>query len=258
MKRIVAFQGADAKVGTTMIAQSVAEAIAGGGKTVRVFFAACNGRSGTEYFDSVGEWIENLRMSLENRVLSPVELMENCRRSENLYVLGGVGGILQDRRYRPEMISYLLELLEERIDLFIADCGSEMDHALAVGAMERADDRYCVLTQQESSLRRYEKLSKLYERMELPVSAFVLNKYEEEDPCSALYVEKRISAAPRVLYSVSAVPQAGRAEAEHRTLLSYGKGGYAEEIRLLANQILKDAGLPLLEKQRKGLWRNSI
>ena len=93
MKRMIAFQGADAKVGTTMVSQSVAELIASSRKDLKVFFAACNGKSGTEYFQTIGEWIENVRISLENRVVSKLELLENCRQTDNLYFLADGGHI---------------------------------------------------------------------------------------------------------------------------------------------------------------------
>lgn len=258
MKRMIAFQGADAKVGTTMVSQSVAELIASSRKDLKVFFAACNGKSGTEYFQTIGEWIENVRISLENRVVSKLELLENCRQTDNLYFLGGVGGILQDRRYRPEMVAYLAELLEDGVDLLIVDCGSEMDNALAAGAMEQAHDRYCILTQQESVLRRYEKLKKLYDRMNLSVSGYVLNKYLQDDPYTPSYIEKRLPLEAKPLYLVENIALGRRAEAERRTFLSYGRSDYAEEIRFIVNRILEEAELPVLNKQRKGLWKSSI
>ena len=74
------FHGADSKVGTTMISQSVAEIIAENLKDKRILFTSLNGRSNNQYVDRIGESIEGIKLYLDNKVLSKKELTD-CRQS---------------------------------------------------------------------------------------------------------------------------------------------------------------------------------
>ncbi|MGI6732831.1 MAG: hypothetical protein ACOX4J_01465 [Anaerovoracaceae bacterium] len=254
MSNMYAFHGADAKTGTTMITQSVAEFIADNVKDIKIMMISLHGRPGTEYVDRVGESIEGIKLHLSNRLLDPGRVIEGCRRSDNFYMLGGVESIGQVRSYHPDMAEYLLESMESEFDLILADTGNEIDNGLAVGALERIEERYCVITQQESILSRYERIRPVYERLGIDFSSYIVNKYDMQDPCDLRYIGERLSISRERLLKVEASGYERQAELDHRTLLSYKNEAYCKDIRLIANRILEHAQMDPVHVERKKKW----
>ncbi|MDO4553044.1 MAG: hypothetical protein Q4C22_05855 [Bacillota bacterium] len=258
MKRLFTFHGADHKVGTTMLAQSVAELITSSYREVRVLLVSLHGGPGSEYVDRAGESVENLRAYLENRVLSKKELLKACRRSENFYMLAGVENLLETREYFPAMVEYLLETVEEEFQIVVADSGNEIDNGLAAGALQLSRDNFLVLSQRETALSRWERLRPIYKQLGLEFSAFIMNHFQEQDPYSQDYVCRRLDIGPEQLIKVAAADHGRLAEMERKSLLSYRNEKYTEGVTEVANRILAGCALPEIEKQRKGRWRNFI
>lgn len=258
MKNIHVFHGADGKIGTTMITQSVAEYIASKRRDLKVMMISLHGRPGTEYVHKVGESVEGIRLHLDSRVLNTDKLIEECRITDNFHILGGVESIEQVRDYRPDMAVYLLESLEGVFDLIFVDAGNDIDNALAVGALEHAEDRYCVITQQESILRRYESIKFFYDRLGISFSSFIVNKHTDVDPYDLRYIEKRLGLPPERLVKVGVSGYERRAESERRTLLYYKNDEFCRDIHGIANRILYKAQMAPIIDERKKRWRASI
>ena len=258
MSSIHAFHGADGKTGTTMITQCVAEYIASNRKEVKVMAVSIHGRPGTEYVDRVTESIEGIKLYLDNRLLDIQRLMAACKKTDNLYILGGVESIEHVRSYHPEMAAYLLEKLRETFDLVLADTGNDIDNGLAFGALECIEDRYCIITQQESILKRYERLKSLYDRLGLTFSSHIVNKYSHRHPCDIRYIIERLVLEKSELLKVEASEYGWQAESEHRTLLSYRNDTFSSDIRSIANRILSNARIDTIEDGRKKKWTLSI
>lgn len=258
MSKLFVFHGADSKVGVSMVTQSVAEMIAGERPDLKILMVNLQGRYGAAYTGYVGENIEGLRHYLDNRVLNRKELLEGCRCTENLYVIGGVKSIGEERYYQPEMSAYLLAELTEEFDLIFADSGSDLDNGLALGSLVMADELLLVLTQQEAVLRRYEILRKLYGQLKLSFSLMILNHFEKEDPYTVEYICRRLGAEKDNLLLISETAGGRKAEVDSKTLLSYRNAMYAADILAAANKVMELTGLGAIEKQRKKRWKNFI
>lgn len=258
MNRMFVFHGVDAKVGTTMISQSVSEMIADNNREIKVMMVSLSGRSGTEYVTRVGESIEAIKIYLDNRVLSKKELLKTCKRTENLYQLGGVDSIGESRHYFPEASSYFLETMKEEFDVIIVDSGNDLDNGLAVGALELINDRFLVLTQQESMIRRYEKIVPLYSRLNISFDRKILNKYSDSDPYSVGYIAERLGFNLREMIKVGAVSCGRQAEMDYRTLISYNNEIYNRDITDLSNIILTECCLEPIQFRRKKKWKAFI
>lgn len=254
MNRMFAFHGVDGKTGTTMVAQSVAETIAAADKGIKVMMVSLNGRSGTEYVDRIGESIEGLKMYLDNKVLSKKVLEESCKYTENLFLLAGVESLGQSRHYFPETAIYFLNRIEEEFDVIIADTGNDLDNGLAVGALERIPERFCILTQQESMLKRYESIEFLYRKLGIDFSCYVVNKYSDEDPYSLGYIRERLKISQKQLKKIQAVSYGRQAEMDYRTLLYYKDKIYNQDILEIANDILIKCRMNIIQEQRKKKW----
>jgi MinD-like ATPase involved in chromosome partitioning or flagellar assembly len=255
MDRMFAFHGVDSKVGTTMLAQSVAEMITDQRKELKVILLHLNGRSGTEYVTQVGESIEGIKMYLDNKVLSTRELINSCRRTENFYLLGGVESIGQSRHYFPEAASYLLDSLNEEFDLIIVDTGNDLDNGLAIGALEQIQNRFCILTQQESIIRRYEKSKDFYAQLGFSFAHTVINKYSEQDPYQTEYIARRLGLPLNEVLKVEATGYDRQAEMEYRTMISYHNEGYNRDIVRIANLLLTKCSLEPIDSKRKKRWK---
>lgn len=254
MSSVYVFHGADSKAGTTMISQSVAEYIASNNKDIKVMLISMHGRSGTDYIDRVGESIESIRLHLDNRLLNVEKLVEGCRRTDNLHMIGGVDSIEQVRNYHPDMAGYLLDSLIGVFDLIFVDTGNEIDNALAIGALERIEERYCVITQQESMLKRYEKKKPLFEKLGISFSSYIVNKHTSSDLYDLRYIEKRLNLTPERLIKVSMSGYERQAESERRTLLYYKNEEFCRDIHNVSNRILYKARLSPIKDERKRRW----
>ncbi len=254
MAKTHVFHGVDGKTGTTMITQSVAELIAFNRKEIKVMTISMHGKPGTEYVDRVGESIEGIRLHLDNRLLDVGKLTEECRKIDNFYMLGGVETIGQARNYQPEMAAYLLESIEDAFDLIFVDAGNDIDNGLAVGALESIEDRHCVITQQESILRRYERVRPVWDGLNISFSSYIVNKYVDRDPYDLHYIAERLGVEREKLARVHASGYERQAESDHRTLLSFKNEGFCRDVQSIANRILSEAGMDPIDFERKKKW----
>lgn len=257
MSKLFVLHGADRKTGVSMLAQSAAELTAAEKPRLKILLVNLQGRYGAAYTGYVGENVEGLRHYLDNRILNRRELLEGCRCTENLYVIGGVSTIGEERYYQPEMSSYLLSELRGEFDLIFVDSGSDVDNGLALGALVMADELCLVLTQQESVLQRFEKLKPLYGQLHLSASMILCNRFEEDDPYTRDYLSKRLGPGPPI-FTIAETQGGRRAETEAKTLLAYKNGRYEADILTVVNEILARGGCDPIEKQRKRKWKSFI
>lgn len=254
MSNVYVFHGADSKAGTTMVCQSVAEYIASNNKHIKVMLISMHGRPGTDYADRVGESIEGIRLHLDNKLLNAEKLIEECKWTDNLHIIGGIESIEQVRNYRPDMAAYLLDSLAGAFDLILVDAGNDIDNALAVGALEQIKERYCIITQQESMLKRYEKKEPLFERLGISFSSYIVNKHTSSDIYDLRYIEKRLNLTPERLVKVGMSGYERLAESERRTLLHYKSEEFCNDIHNLSNRVLYKARMTPIKDGRKKRW----
>ncbi|MGI6728149.1 MAG: hypothetical protein ACOX4P_06270 [Anaerovoracaceae bacterium] len=255
MNGLFAFHGVDSKTGVTMISQSVAETIAKYKKEVKVMHVSLNGRFNTEYVDQVGESIEGIKMYLDNKILSKKDLLQSCKYTNNLFMLAGVESPGQSRHYFPETANYLLDTMEDEFDIIIADTGNDLDNGLAIGALQRISERFCILTQQESMIKRYEKLEPLYNQLGLLFSIKIINQYSDQDPYRLEYIADRLNLCSDELIKVAKTGYGRQAEMDYRTLLYYKDENYKKDITQIADIILMKCNIDPIQKQRKKKWK---
>jgi MinD-like ATPase involved in chromosome partitioning or flagellar assembly len=258
MSEYFIFHGVDHKVGTTMIALSVAEAVAERQPEKRVLLLALNGRESTEYVREGAESVDALRSRLESRLLGEEELIAHCLHVKNLSVLGGVVNEEEERYYMPEAAAFLLDVAGRAFDLVVADSGNRLDNGLAFGALAYDVNRFLVLTQQETALTRWEKRRVLYERLGVMPKAYILNNYIEKDICPADYVARRFAEEQRPFHRVRFVQGGRRAEIERKSLWVSAAEGFKDDVAALADALTgEDAGAPAPRRRRRS-WKSFI
>lgn len=260
MNKVIAFYGAERGVGVSMLAQSAAELIAEEKKDLRVLLVNLQGRFGNSYTGYRGVCIEELREYLDAGVLDHGEVLAAGKYTQNFYIIGGLQTIGEERYYKPKMAAYLLSELSTEFDLILADAGGDPDSGLTLGAVESADKVIFVISQREAALRRAEKLRNLHKQLQLDFAFTLCSRYDDGDPYTGSYLCRRLELPRESLLCVADLGErAGRlAEAEGKTLLSYGDPQYAADILNLSNRVLMIAGYEPIVQKRKKRWKNFI
>lgn len=258
MNKYFAFHGTDHKVGTTMIAQSVAEIIADEKKHIKVLLLTLNGRKNTDYIKENVETIDNYRNQIESKMIVAREFMSSTRTNNNLHVLAGVIKEDEERYYFPNSVEYLVESVEEEFDIIISDTGSELDNGLAYGGLTLSDNNFMVITQQESSISRFELLRERYDKAGINFNRYIVNKFDDKDPYTIQYILKRLNISKDTIFKVKQVDYSRQAEMEYKTLIDFKDENYRNNIINIANYILEKIGEPQIDIGKKNKWKNFI
>ena len=258
LHNLFVFHGADHKVGTTMISQSVAETISDSDPNLKVLYLALNGRGSTEYIRMPTVSIDSMKNLISNKMINRHDFLRTCRTTDRFYMLAGILNELEERHYLPEMATYLLEEVSPEFDLVIADCGNTPDNGLAAGALQASGRMFYLITQQESVLNRCEKQRELYSALGVTEIVYLVNKYRKQEPYSVPYIGERLGIEKNLLCKIAASDYSGRAEIDHKTLIGYRDEGYFHDILSVANLILEKTGRKKAAEKRRFRWKSFI
>ncbi len=257
MENIIVFHGIDYKVGTTMLAQSVAQIIADNYQNLSVLFATLNGRKSCEYIRKSVKTVDEYKLQIDSRIFLNKEFSKECKYKENLHVLGGLVAEQEERYYHPDSIRYLLDSVNEQFDLVIVDSGNSIDNGLAIGALESGNKNYIVLGQQETSISRYEKNCQMINSLGVNFDGFIINKYIESDLYSRKYFEKRLNVDRKLVKTVAYVDLWREAEHENKTFVEMKNQRYSDDVYKISEEILRDTGLSSESRKKRGIiWKN--
>ena len=258
MGRIVTFHGIDHKAGVSQTALGTAESLSENYPYLKILLIHMEGRSGREYAPQIRESLETVRPYLQDRVLDGREVGEKAQYKGNLYIIGGDENPGSAEGYLPDMAQYMLDGFAQNFDVVLCDSGSEIEHAMALGALFSADRLYLVLSQSEICFRRAEWLTPLYEKLDLAEERFVLCRCDKNSPFTAAYAAKRLETDADRIFSVRVSKKGSDAEIENRSLYSYREGPYRKDIDALAEDIVRTFELTRDGKEKKWFRKNSV
>jgi len=258
MEKLFSFHGIDHKVGTTMIAQSVAELIATERKNLKILLITLNGRKNAGFLRENVETIDDYRMQIDSKIIVSKEFMGGTKQTENLHVLAGLVKENEERYYFPDSAAYLLEAIEDQFDIIIGDTGCEIDNGLALGGLLLSDNNFLVLSQTESSLRRFEEQEERFKQSKVRFEKYIVNKFEEKDPYTIQYIAKRLALEKSLFLKVHRVDYGRQAEMEYKTLIEFRDEGYKGDISQIASHILLKMGDSEIDLGKKSKWKNFI
>ena len=145
----------------------------------------------------------------------------------------------------------MLNTIEGEFDLILSDTGSQIDNGLAYGALAISNFNFCIMTQQESCLSRFEGLKERYKKGGIFFSKYIVNKFEEKDPHNITYISKRLDISKKEILIVENVDYSRQAEMENRTLVEFRDERYLNCIINISNIILGDLKEPIITKEKK-------
>ncbi len=240
----ICFHGADHRCGTSMLCQCCAEYIADKRPDRSVLLLHAEGLKGADYCHGVSESMERIRPYLAERIFDAGEVAANSRVRDNLFVIGGQDAA-PSHPLLPDMAEYLIRSLRPCFDLIISDSGSRLENGLPLGVMFASDRIYTVLDQSENSLRRYEWLRPIYEKLVLNMDRFVLNRTSRGSYYSPGYVRERLGIGREQLFTVRTHPCGEDAEVLGESLLRLrAPQGFRKDIGAICGDIeaLMDGG----------------
>ena len=230
MSILLVFHGADYKVGTTMTAQSVSEAIAKKNPDCKVLRIAMSNRRSCDFIKEPTPSLEGFRKSLESGAVVGELLFRRYHIKDNLYGISGLERELNHRQYFPEDAFKVIKSAEKQFDYIVVDGGCDIDNGLVLGSLSMGGINFLVLTQNESVLHRWENQRALYKGFSIEFDLFIVNKYENAHPYSLSYIIERLNLQEKSFRRIGLSSYGCRAEWEKKGLLQYGRGPYQTQI----------------------------
>lgn len=247
MKRVIGFFGGDSQVGTTMVAQSVAERLAEQGLRVLLVFGS--GKYGDGYTKEDGAHsIDDLKAGLRSGKVEREELMQSLTEKKNLFILPGVRNPLLAKYFPENTYRLLIEQAREDFDYMIIDGGCEYHLGITISALTDCDVRFFVTTQQAKSLYRYGLYRKqILEPLELD-GRLIINKYLR-DPALFLKHDILKFCGMKDAVTLPYIEYGWQAEMEGKSLLAYR--GFCKGIEQIVEEFE-----PVCRKER--IWKKSF
>ncbi|GMQ57122.1 hypothetical protein AN1V17_15170 [Vallitalea sediminicola] len=255
-KNIITFYGSDSKVGTTQIAQSVAEKIIDK-SYAKVCLIFLDGEAGTDYTDiNFRNNIDTIKIKLISALATVDEIFDIAEKvKDNLYIIEGTKSILYRKEYQPENISYLLNILSLACDLVVVDAGSCIDRAMPITALTSTNHRYLVTTQQANSLRRYMQKKPILERLSLNDFQVIVNKHIADGSLLTTYDLAKEYGHP-FLAKIEFSKYALQAENDRKVLIHYNDKEVNRDFDRLAESIIEQLNLSKKKTPKKKKWFN--
>lgn len=221
MKKRIVFYGGDSQVGTTMAALAAAERLVRKGE--RVLFISAGTVPGNEYLNQmVTASIDDLRLSVQENLLTAEELRQQLVESRGVDILPGVRSDGSGSRYRKDDILKICEAAEGYYDWILVDGGCGLPEGITEAALHAAGQVVIVVSQQEKCLQRLKLRLPALRQYLPPHIIYAVNKFSRS---AALYSEKelaeKLQCSLESMVLLPFIPYGWQAEAERRTLLRY-------------------------------------
>lgn len=242
MSKTVSFFGADHKCGTTMTALCVASRLAAMHPELEILLVSCDNKTGEDYSPKICESMERIRPYINEKLADMHEIAAKARYSNNLSIIGGAGAGEYNGDFNADGIAYFLSCCKDYYDFIICDSGSDVFHSLSIGSMYAADELYLVADQRELSFRNYERYLPLFRRLDIHFTAFILNKYDRENPYSVDYCLKRLCIEKDELLTVKESAFGDIAEMQQKSLLEFKGVAFKRDIDKLCKRICSEDG----------------
>ena len=252
---VFTFFGADTKVGTTMVAQSVAKHLSA--FSDRVLFIPLDGGFGDDYVKFDGKFgLGDLKSKLQTQIASGSELKEACvKTSDGYHILPGLKSILARQQFHPKHITFLVGLMKEGFDVVLLDAGSNIELGMAISAINATPNRILVTTQQPQSLKRFKQVQyQVLNKLSVDKFLLVVNKYVDSTALSDTGLLEKEYGFPLVA-SLPYMEYGWQCEQEQSTLYTHKDEYYKSGIVDISNVISSHLGKDWVaeESGRKGI-----
>jgi cellulose biosynthesis protein BcsQ len=237
---IIAFQGAEHKVGTTMIAQSFAEVLAKEETGERILLLLFSTNRGRNYIkDDLGmEYLsKHIPLLIENK-FDNEDIYNGCWNEGNLFIFGGI-----DRRYKlhdfyPDMAQKIIDAAKDQFKHIIIDAGATLDFGLSMPAiLNITDSYYYILDQSESSINEMIDIKSYFKKYLLNPKGYIINRYDEEDIYTLKYIANRLNVEQDQLLKLPEIPKSRKMEVDRTTFVKGKDKVFTKAMTTMVNDI---------------------
>lgn len=253
------FFGADGKVGTTMVAQSVAEFISKN-KDLKVLLTFMDGTPGTDYTNKTFPYsIDNMKINLMNKILNVNELKDSCvKLNDNLYAIQGTRTLPIRRHYKPKHIEYFVHLLSEEFDVIIIDAGSNIELGMTIGALNGTPNRFLVATQQDKTIENFNMMNdQVLSKLKIDNFMLIVNKYIEDNSLLSP-VNIADNCKSTFLGTLPMLDWGWQCEKDKKTLLSFEDELYRSGVEKIAKIIFRQLNVEYQSEVIKKSWLSGL
>lgn len=227
---LLVFHGADYKVGTTMISQSVSELVAKKYPHCKVLRLAMNSRKSCDFVQEPIPSLEGFRKSLDSSAVLGEAIFRRYHIKDNLYAIAGLEKEINHRKYFPEDAYRIIKSLGNEFDFIVVDGGCDIDNGLVLGSLTMGAINILILSQNESVLYRWEQQETIYKDFSISFDFVIVNKYQHSHPYSLGYIKERLGFKDQSYYKIKLSAHGYRAEWEKKTLIHYGINSFKTQI----------------------------
>lgn len=263
---VIVFFGADSKVGTTITALGISEALAAQGEG-NVAFLNLSGHLSKAYVEANDKGLDSIRYKVFNKILSQDELrgaMVQSQDQKNLYILPPCRTLIDFKYYQTDHVEYLIQMASNMFEVVIVDAGWYPHNNLYFGAINYTQNRYMVATQdsdiltchiyiKEQALDEYGITSRKSDRSSTSPEniMLILNKYDDQ-------YGTNITKEYDMVYALSlplVLEYSYQHKLDNRTLSGISKG-YDYQLDKLTNLIALQLDYKIASKKKKpfSIW----
>lgn len=229
MSRIIVFFGGDSKTGVTMVSRSVAECL--GRQRSRVLLLECGGKLEGPFYGNNLKGIDSLKADILSGKASYDDIRQAVEDKKDYSVIRGVRNPYGAKYFPENTIDLICAAAGKDHRHIVIDGGSDIDLGLSVSALNRADRRYYILTQQRNVIARYLYLQKEVLSPLGLTGSIIINKFLKEP---SLYRKSEMEqlCKSKGAFTVPYIEYGWQAEAEGKTLMNFPK--FAKKIKAVA------------------------
>ena len=241
--KIFNFAGADHKVGTTMLVQSIADSLMKHHPDRKVLVLHLDGREGGDFISKpqTAPNIDTLFQPLMQHVAKYSELSELFITESSVSTLLGCSSNDNCVRYTPKVTQDIINLCKDYFDIVLIDSGATTHwNGLAVGAFEYDCPNVLVTTQQESAYTNFFNQSHdVYMRFTTSWDAVIVNRF--------VFATGNFLKGEKETYERYGFTQGGycvinadsalQAESDHKSLYIYDKR-FVKDIDLITENLI--------------------
>ena len=225
--------GTDHKVGTTMLAQSYAEKLAE--KNENILLLTLSSDPGDAFYAEKAMSIEECRNRLSCGLLTKENIREYAIKGKSFFKLNGLSHPRNMFEFTPSMAGDLIRISSEAFDEVVIDCGTGLDSPLTLAALSFGRKNIFVFSQQESSVRSWQRSSDEISALGIVPDIAVINKFFKGDNNTPGHIAQRTGLSQNIFRTVVESEFGLQAEADRKTILYYGDKQFEKDIKALMN-----------------------
>lgn len=237
---IIAFQGVDSKVGTTMIAQSFAEHLAKKKSNSKVLFLIFADNRGRTYIKKSDFPFLDPLIPVIKEPFSAEIIYDNSYVDGNLFIFGGTSRRFKKRELEPEIAVNIIDTAKRNFDYIIIDAGNTMDFGLSMPGITSLSDKLCyVLSQNKSAVDEFLDVRTYFDFYDVHPDMYILNKVEGSDLFAPNLISDRLDMSTGEFHQLPLMKKGRRTESESATFYALKEKQWIKAMENLTDELLR-------------------